>query len=90
MQILFVLAVVALVIFVVLMVMAVIAALLMTAAVALGIGIPAYLLFKWWKGSQTPVLAQRPLERLQNLYVEGKIDIFEFERQVASLIAVER
>jgi hypothetical protein len=71
------------------MVLAMLAALVMTAAVALGIGIPLYMLVKWWQRSQTPVLAQKPLERLQNLYVEGKIDIFEFERQVASLIAVE-
>lgn len=90
MHILFFLIAVAIVIFLVLMVMAMLAALLMTAAVALGIGIPIYLLFRWWHGSQKPVLTQKPLERLQNLYVEGKIDIFEFERQVASLIAVER
>lgn len=72
-----------------LVLMAFIAAVVMTAAVALGVGIPAYLVFQWWRRSQVPALTQKPMERLQSLYVEGKIDIFEFERRVASLIAVE-
>jgi hypothetical protein len=37
------------------------------------------------------VIAPRlnPMERLRNLYVEGKIDLFEFERRVAKLLALE-
>jgi hypothetical protein len=89
MQLLIFLIVAIVVISLVLMVLAVIAALVMTAAVALGVGIPAYLLFQWWRRSQAPALRQKPLERLQTLYVEGKIDLFEFERRVANLIAVE-
>jgi hypothetical protein len=30
-----------------------------------------------------------PLERLQSLYAEGKIDMFEFERRVSRLISLE-
>jgi hypothetical protein len=71
------------------MVLALIAAIVMTVAVVLGVGIPAYLVFQWWRRSHMPALTQKPLERLQNLYVEGKIDLFEFERRVATLIAVE-
>lgn len=62
---------------------------MMTVAVVLGVGIPAYLVFQWWRRSQMPALTQKPMERLQNLYVEGKIDLFEFERRVANLIAVD-
>lgn len=69
--------------------LALIAAVVMTVAVVLAVGIPVYLVFQWWRRAQMPALTQKPLERLQNLYVEGKIDIFEFERRVASLIAVE-
>ncbi len=89
MQLLFFLIAAIVVISLVFMVLALIAAIVMTVVVALGVGIPAYLIFQWWTRSQMPSLTQRPLERLQNLYVEGKIDLFEFERRVASLIAVE-
>lgn len=33
--------------------------------------------------------SMNPMERLKNLYIEGKIDLFDFERRVARLIAVE-
>lgn len=89
MQLLVFLAVALLVVFLVFMVLALIAAVMATVAVVLGVGIPIYLLYQWWRRSQMPSLTQKPLDRLQNLYVEGKIDIFEFERRVASLIAVE-
>jgi hypothetical protein len=32
---------------------------------------------------------QSAMERLKNLYVEGKIDLFEFERRAAHLLNVE-
>lgn len=34
-------------------------------------------------------VTKSPIERLQNLYVEGKIDLLEFERRVARLVHVE-
>jgi hypothetical protein len=34
-------------------------------------------------------VAVNPVERLQNLYVDGKIDLFEFERRVAQIVHVE-
>jgi uncharacterized membrane protein len=89
MQLLFFLIAAVIVVSLVFMVLALIAAIVMTVAVVLGVAIPAYLVFQWWRRSQMPGLTQKPLERLQNLYVEGKIDIFEFERRVANLIAVE-
>lgn len=67
-------------------------AVMFAVAMALAIGVPAYLLIKNWPGISRHVnrLTQNPMERLQTLYVEGKIDLFEFERRVAHLIAVER
>ncbi|HEX6510297.1 MAG TPA: hypothetical protein VF221_21925 [Chloroflexota bacterium] len=54
------------------------------------VGIPLYLMgrhhFRHMGFKQT---TQRPIERLQQLYAEGKIDLFEFERRVAHLIALE-
>jgi hypothetical protein len=61
------------------------------AGVAAVIGLPLWFMAKHWKSQRrVPVRTQSPIERLKNLYVEGKIDLFEFERRVAHLIAVER
>lgn len=60
---------------------------LVVAALALMIAVPLYLMAK-------PHLRKRgitksPVEKLQDMYAEGKIDLFEFERRVASLVKVE-
>jgi hypothetical protein len=67
---------------------AIIVSVLILATVVALIAIPLYVLAR-------PHFQQRnvrvnPIERLQNLYAEGKIDLFEFERRVAALVRVER
>jgi hypothetical protein len=75
---------------VVMAVVAFIVSVLMLAAVALAVGIPLYLVAKHYFGrSPTFPTRQNAMERLKMLYIEGKIDLFEFERRVAHLIAVE-
>jgi hypothetical protein len=60
------------------------------AGVAAVIGLPLWFMAKHWKSQRrVPVRTQSPIERLKNLYVEGKIDLFEFERAVAHLVHVE-
>ncbi len=57
---------------------------------ACAVGIPLYLMSRRWmkrQGLSRP--AQHPIDRLRNLYVEGKIDLFEFEQRVAHLISAE-
>ena len=73
------------------MVVALIMALMFAVAVGLAIGLPAYLLLRHRTGISQRFnrLTENPMERLQNLYVDGKIDLFEFERRVAQLIAIE-
>ena len=70
---------------------AMVVALVSIMAIALAIGIPTYLLARHFsqKNSRIVQFAHNPMERLQQLYIEGKIDLFEFERRVARLIAVE-
>jgi hypothetical protein len=54
------------------------------------VGIPLWLLARphlQRHGITAP--RKRPIERLQALYAEGKIDMFEFERRVAHLISYE-
>jgi uncharacterized membrane protein len=68
--------------------------LIMTALVILTmaclVGIPLYMVGRHhFSGMGLKVRSQRPIERLQQLYAEGKIDLFEFERRVAHLIALE-
>jgi hypothetical protein len=54
------------------------------------IGIPLWLITRHWLGRRSvSVSPQRPIDRLRNMYVEGKIDLFEFERRVAKLVAIE-
>ncbi|GAC1333013.1 MAG: hypothetical protein NVSMB22_25200 [Chloroflexota bacterium] len=54
------------------------------------VGLPVYLVARHWlRQRNLPRSTQPPLERLKNLYVEGKIDMFEFERRAAALIHVE-
>lgn len=60
-------------------------------AMVCAVGIPLYLMSKRWmrrQGIAKPAVS--PMDRLRNLYVEGKIDLFEFEQRVAQLIHVER
>jgi hypothetical protein len=66
---------------------------LVCAALAFAVGYPLWhFLFKPWVQGQRAAVARHvnPIERLQRLYIEGKIDLFEFERRVARLLAVER
>ncbi|HLJ68502.1 MAG TPA: hypothetical protein VKX16_14200 [Chloroflexota bacterium] len=59
-------------------------------AMACLVGIPLYFMSRpWLHQKRVPAVAQSPIERLQNLYVEGKIDLTEFERRVARLVAIE-
>lgn len=64
---------------------------LVVVAMACAVGIPLWLMSKQWMSRHgVSHSVQNPVERLQNLYVEGKIDLFEFERRVAHLISAER
>ena len=57
---------------------------LILVAMACLVGIPLWLMSKRWmrrQGIAGP--GQHPIDRLRNLYVEDKIDLFEFERRVA-------
>lgn len=73
------------------MVVALIMAIVTLAVMALVIGVPIYFLVRHvMRDPSIPRVRQNPLERLQNLYIEGKIDLFEYERRVAQLIAVEQ
>ncbi len=65
---------------------------------ACAVGVPLYILVRLFKprlhhfGSLQSSVAgnsQAALERLKALYVEGKIDLFEFERRAAHLISIE-
>lgn len=61
------------------------------AIVAVAIGIPLWLAWRSWAARHgLTARARTSVERLQELYIEGKIDLFEFERRVAGLIAVEK
>ena len=54
------------------------------------VGIPLWLLAKpHLRRHGMAGFRRQPVERLQALYAEGKIDMFEFERRVARLLAVE-
>lgn len=59
-------------------------------AMACAIGIPLWFLGRHLMRHQLAPRAQSPIERLQNLYVDGRIDLFEFERRVARLVAYDR
>jgi len=63
--------------------------LLFAVAVGLAIGIPTVMLIQWWRKSSARTLTQKPMDRLQNLYVDGKIDLFEYEKRVAALVSTE-
>lgn len=59
-------------------------------AIACIVGVPLYLVSRKWLHRQGIIAsASSPMDRAKALYVEGKIDLFEFERRVARLIAVE-
>jgi purine-cytosine permease-like protein len=64
--------------------------LLFMLAMACAIGIPIYLIARHYMGGRNSVSSgPSPMERLKNLYIEGKIDLFEYEQRVAKLIAIE-
>jgi hypothetical protein len=56
-------------------------------ALACVVGVPLYLMARPHLHKQRVI--KSPIERLQNLFVEGKIDLPEFERRVAHLVRVE-
>lgn len=90
MQILLVLVAVILLFMVIATVVAILFAMLTALAMAAAVGIPLYFIFRHFstrRGLAKPRIS--PIERLQNLYIEGKIDLFEYERLVSRLIAVE-
>lgn len=59
-------------------------------ALACVVGLPLYMMSRHHlQGLGLRRKTQRPIERLQQLYAEGKIDLFEFERRVAHLITLE-
>lgn len=59
-------------------------------AFACVVGLPIYLFGRHWLGQKGLLrTAQQPIDRLKTLYVEGKIDMFEFERRAAALLHVE-
>lgn len=60
------------------------------AVLAAAVGVPLYLVGRQWIGHHGLTAHVNPLEHLQHLYVEGKIDLFEYERRLATLLAVER
>jgi hypothetical protein len=80
---------IALLMFLMVAVTLIVTALLMLALACI-VGIPLWLMAKprlQRMGIAAPRL--NPMDRLRNLYVEGKIDLFEFERRVARLLALE-
>jgi hypothetical protein len=69
-------------------VVAIVVSVLILATVAALIALPMYVLAR--PHLQRRGVSVNPIERLQNLYADGKIDLFEFERRVAALVRVER
>lgn len=72
-------------------VIALIVSTLVLLAIIAAVGIPAWLMLRHW--SQKRGVSARPrstIDRLRDLYIEGKIDLFEFEQRVERLVAVER
>ena len=65
----------------------VIVSILFLAALALAVGIPLYLVLN--RHREPKRLRRSPIEALQDMYAEGKIDLSEFERRVARLVAIE-
>lgn len=85
----FILIVLALLVAVV-MALALMAAAVICLAFACLIGLPIWLFTRsWLRGHGLAGAAQHPMERVKRMYIDGKIDLFEFERRVARLIAVE-
>jgi uncharacterized membrane protein len=82
------LAAIALFMFVI-MAITLILSVLVIAAMALAVGVPLYLILKYHNRHQPRRLRRSPIEALQEMYAEGKIDLIEFERRVARLVAIE-
>jgi hypothetical protein len=59
-------------------------------ALACAVAIPLYVLSRRWAHGHA-LAPQRvtPVERLQNLFAEGRIDMGEFERRVARILTHE-
>lgn len=72
---------------VVMMAVAILVSALVLLTVAALVAVPLYLMAR--PHFQQRRVTMNPVERLQNLYVDGKIDLFEFERRVAQLVHVE-
>ncbi|MGH2442758.1 MAG: hypothetical protein ACRDFX_06305 [Chloroflexota bacterium] len=61
--------------------------------IALGcaVGIPVWLMARHkFRARRVHAPALRPVDRLKNLYIEGKIDLLEFEHRLARLISIEQ
>lgn len=71
-------------------VLAVVFSAMMMLVTACAVALPLWFGWKYWASRNRPApVRQSSLERLKTLYIEGKIDLFEFERRAATLIAVE-
>jgi hypothetical protein len=71
--------------------LALLAAALVFLVMACIVGIPVWFTVRHWmkqRGIGAPI--QQRIDRLRSLYLDGKIDLFEFERRVAQLISIER
>ena len=73
------------------LIVAFVLAILSMAAIGLAIGLPIYFILRHWSRNNPRIarLKQSPLERLQQLYIDGRIDLFEYESRLARLIAIE-
>ena len=91
MQLLIVLSLILVAFVVVSTLIALIVSAVMTLATACAVAVPAWFAWKYWSHHHRSIPnRQSSLERLKTLYIEGKIDLFEFERRAETLIAVER
>jgi uncharacterized membrane protein len=63
--------------------------LLVVLALASAVGIPVWQMSHRHLKRRGARTRQHPIERLQSLYAEGKIDLFEFERRVSHLVSIE-
>lgn len=60
-------------------------------SVAVAIGVPVYFMGRYFSSRRlVPVKPVNHVEQLRTLYLDGKIDLFEFEQLVARHIAAER
>ena len=71
--------------------LALLVAAMVTLVLAAAVGMPLYLMARPYlkRHGITGKNRPSPVERLQTLFAEGKIDLFEFERRVAQLVRIE-